>query len=261
MFEDLEYKHTAKVSRDAWFLKLWCWAWEMEPERADFCKLFWGYVFMPLNLFIRVIGWPLYKLFLGLRAVKQWIGRKLSPTDPFANMTHDEWRANRKLEKLKEETNAEKKKKREERIAAFFGRVSAAADRVVGFFQATWPFTRWILYAGCFVLAAGLTGGLIWGVIELADVIIGNAAGIGHVLLIVLAIVAGLVIIVSAAVAIVWVLLDTPVGKNLKWFLKRTFGAFGSAMLTGLIAIKTRTCPKIELLEDEDSNPHQAPST
>src|SRR5690348_15941122 len=59
LFDNIEYKRTARVRRDAWFMRLWSWAWDTPVENADFCKLWWGMVFMPLNFFLRVVLVPI----------------------------------------------------------------------------------------------------------------------------------------------------------------------------------------------------------
>lgn len=248
MFEDLEYRHTAPIKRDAWFLKLWCWAWEMEPENADFCKLFWGYVFMPLNLFIRIVAWPIIKIIHGIKAFFGWLGEH---GENHNTITYEEHRAKMKLEAVKNAENEEKKKRREDRIKAFFGHIGSAADKVVGFFQSTWVATKWIVYLIGVVLCLALAGVLIWGVVEIVGLIAGDVSGVLRVTGIVFAVIAGIVIVVAIAVGLIWAFVETPLGAALKRFFKRVFGAFGSALYTGLVAIKTRTCPKIELIEED----------
>jgi hypothetical protein len=255
MFDDLDYRHTAAIKRDAWFLKLWCWAWEMEPESADFCKLFWGYIFLPLNFLVRIVAWPVIRIVHGLKAVFKKIGS--IGDGNLAMTTLEESRAQRDLEALKDEESEEKKKRREERIAKFFGVVGSIADRVVSFFQSTWKVTKFVFYAIIAAVMLVLAGVIVWGIVELVELIGTDVSGVLHVTLIVLAIIVSITLFVAIFTAILWTLVETPVGRALKRFFKRVFGAFGSSMYTGLVAIKTRTCPKIELV-DPDENPQAA---
>lgn len=249
MFKDLDYRHSAQIRRDAWFLKLWCWAWESEPESADFCKLFWGYIFMPLNFLVRVIAWPILKIINGVKWVFHKIG-SIGDDDSIMTMTHEEYVSKRKLEELKDEENEEKKKRHEERLAKFFVTIAAGADRMVSFFQSTWVVTKWVFYAIIAVIMLAFAAVIVWGVVELVGLVAGDVSGVLEVTLIVLAVIAAITVSVALVTSIFWIMIETPVGRALKRFFKRIFGAFGHAMYMGLIAIKTRTCPKIELKED-----------
>lgn len=44
--------HIWRISRDSWLLRLYLWAWDADPKSVNFCKLFWGtiFVFVPLVL-------------------------------------------------------------------------------------------------------------------------------------------------------------------------------------------------------------------
>jgi hypothetical protein len=58
----VELKHTWTLDRDSRLLRFYLWAWEGDPSAVTFCKLFWGYVFAPLNLLARLVWlviWPL----------------------------------------------------------------------------------------------------------------------------------------------------------------------------------------------------------
>ncbi len=50
---DVELKHTWHVSRVAWYIRLYLWVWDQQPQDLTFCKLWWGYVFMWLGLPIK----------------------------------------------------------------------------------------------------------------------------------------------------------------------------------------------------------------
>jgi hypothetical protein len=51
---DIEYKHEMTVDANSWFIRLYVWMWEAKRSDINFCKLFWGYfpVFFLLNLVV-----------------------------------------------------------------------------------------------------------------------------------------------------------------------------------------------------------------
>lgn len=254
MFEDLEYRHYAKISRDAWYLKIWCWAWMSEPENADFCKLFWGFVFLPLNLFIRITAFPFWLLFRGIRAVLLWIDAKL-PEREEEHMTHQEYMAKMKKEREEEEARLQKhlrrKKEREAAISAFFGRIGMVADRIVGAFQTAWPVIRWVFYLVGLVLALALAGALVWGMTMLVPLIADNLWPIAQVVLFMLGVVLALVLGITILGGTGYFFTETNKGLETRRMVKSGGSTFLHAMYVGLCAVKTRTCPKVELIEEE----------
>lgn len=67
--EATQYKYEARVSVDAWWIKLYAWAWRADKYNADFCKLAWGYIGMLPNLMFRAIFLPFWLAWKGLRIV------------------------------------------------------------------------------------------------------------------------------------------------------------------------------------------------
>lgn len=51
----MNYKHIWSVSSDAKLVRLYAWAWYAEPRHADFCKLAWGLIFLPVALIIHFV--------------------------------------------------------------------------------------------------------------------------------------------------------------------------------------------------------------
>lgn len=245
LFDNIEYKHTARVSRDAWFMRLWAWAWETDVENADFCKLFWGISLLPLNLFLRVVLIPFVLIGIGVKRVKAW-GEHRAANKP--GPTKEE--IQRKKDKAV--VSAAKKERREARISKFFTTVSQVADRGVGLAQKCWPVVKVIVYGVGGILALAVAALLGIGVYALVQSIIENASSVGHVVLIV-GIIVGVVAVATAIVlGIVYFLAETRAGEAVIRFFDRVFGAFFRAMFIGLCGVKSRTCPKIELIEETD---------
>lgn len=262
MFSDLEYRHTATISRDAWFLKLWSWAWMTEPENADFCKLFWGFVFMPLNLFVRIVGFPFWLIFQILKALAPVIGSHLPARKPERKLTHAEMMAMVKAKQEADEARLQKrrrrKKEREAAISVFLGKIGAAADRVVGVVRAGWSILKWVVYLIGAAMTVALAGGLVWGVVELAPLIgdhwvtiltaIGLSIGFCLLLLFLLTVGAGTAFFFA----------ETRKGLATRRMMKSGSSTFFHIMYMGLVAVKTRTCPKIVVKDEKTSNPFRS---
>lgn len=258
MFEDLEYRHTAAISRNAWFLRFWSWMWKTSISNADFCKLFWGYVFAPVNLTVRAILFLPWLIVVGFKALGRKLDAWIASGPPPQPKTPEE----RKLSQEKEQESAAKKKAREERILGFFKWVSTQADRCVGFAQSSWPKVRFLIYGITGIFAAALAAVIVYFVIKLVELIADNAAGVGRVALEFAGIVVGAFALVAIFVLIMIFIMETRPGKAIRRFFDRVFGAFFRAMYMGLCAVKTRTCPKIELVDpQEPTAPRQTPST
>lgn len=250
MFEDLEYRHHAKISRNAWYLKVWCWAWMSEPENADFCKLFWGVVFLGPNLFARVIGFPFWVIWQGIKTLASFLPEK-EPEQPetFSELMKRQEREAREQEKAAQERRR-RKKEREARVSAFFGRIGMAADRVVGAFQAGWSVLRWFVYTLTIVLALVLAGALVWGMTMLVPLVGHHIQPIVMGILIMLAVVGGLIALMVVIGSTGYFFTETEKGDAVRRTVKSGGGSFFHAMYMGLGAVKSRTCPKVELIEE-----------
>ena len=49
-------RKTKQISRDKWWFRFYCWLWEADPDKAEFCKLFWGLLFSPIGLLMYGVG-------------------------------------------------------------------------------------------------------------------------------------------------------------------------------------------------------------
>lgn len=79
----MEYKHTWVIDRDSRVLRTYLWAWAGDEGCVTFCKLFWGYVFLPLNLLARLVWALLRPLRWAFREdQKRTAQRKAAPAQP-----------------------------------------------------------------------------------------------------------------------------------------------------------------------------------
>jgi len=83
------------------------------------------------------------------------------------------------------------------------------------------------------------------------QLIIANSTDVLHVLLIVLAVIVGIALLIGIAIGLAWFFVDTRYGKQVRTGTKGGFLTFGGAIRTGFFGIKSRTCPKIEVVGDE----------
>lgn len=256
--EAFEYRHEARVREGSWFIRLYLWAWEARIEEMDFCRLFWGYIFMPLNLLLRAIVTPFYLAFLGLR----WTGRRIGLMFGRAMSSRSSSRAAAPsvIGRGVAPSPPRKQRKRRDytRILAF---ASRAGDRVVAGSQATWRVIRWpvriLLYVSAVVVAGAIVALTFYGVYWLGvlvgevappvwDWIRANAPTAGLILLIA---VGGLAVLGAILLGGFYAATETPVGPAVR---TTTLGFFGM-MRTGFYGVKSRTCPRIVVEREERS--------
>lgn len=48
-------RKTVEISQDAALIRLYAWAWEADKAKIDVCKLFWGFLFLPVALVLQGI--------------------------------------------------------------------------------------------------------------------------------------------------------------------------------------------------------------
>jgi hypothetical protein len=249
LFDDIDYKHTARIPSDAWFLRFWAWMWETDIKNANFCTLFWGLlVFMPLNLFIRTICFPFYLIVVGVKKALDGIARRsLRRAANRPEPTKEE----RQRQTDKEVISALKKERREERIMRFFTFVSGVADRIVGGAKRCWPVVKIIVYGVGGILAAGVAAFLLWATYLLGTLVVANSTSIGNILLIILGLIGVVLVCTGIVFGGFYLILETKAGAAIRRFFDRVFGAVFRTLWIGLCGVKGRTCPKIELIEPE----------
>lgn len=220
----MDYKYTAKVSKDSWFIKLHCWLWEADPDQIDFCKLFWGYIFAIPNIVLRILFSPFY--FTIVRPLIRRADRK----------SQEESRLSMEEYSLIKEWEAARRKIRQDRANEFLARASQ--------FFSTRP-ARFLIGA---VIIVSLTAGAAWLgylLFLLIKVIIENALSALIVMISVIAIFAGVGFLI-------WLgskLRNTVVAEILIFGLKDGKHTFFGAMRHGYEGVKMNTCPKIELVD------------
>lgn len=233
-----------------------------EPENADFCKLFWGFVFMPLNLFVRIVGFPFWLIFRVLKALAPVIGRHLPARKPERKLTHAEMMAIVKTKQEADEARLQKrrrrKKEREAAIGLFLGKIGTTADRIVRVVQAGWSILKWIVYLIGAAMAVTLAGGLVWGVIELAPLIGDHWVTILTVIGFSIGFCALLLFLIAVGAGTGFFFTETHRGLATRRMVKSGSSTFFHIMYMGLVAVKTRTCPKIVVKDEKTSNPFRS---
>lgn len=232
---EINYRHTARVSEDSWFIRLYLWLWAADVEEVDFCRLFWGYVFAVPNVLVRIVGYVPWKVGSAIgRRLRDWWGTIEQPTP--------------REEELWREERAAKRHLRKATWSDRLSFVSATADKVVGFFQATWPVLKWpvvglgVLFVGAMLAFAGYLLYL------LGAEIVEHWDGFLLSLLRGLLILAISLLIASTLAFVIYFFSETRPGKAFRTGVKDSTLTFGGALRTGARGVKSRTCPKIEVV-------------
>lgn len=262
----VELKHTLTVDRNAWFIRLYAGVYygRVESESIDptFCSLFWGYLLMPLALIFLLVATPIMGLvnFISPRYAS-WRTRHKTNED------EREWLIDNDGMELGPKV---KVRPRRDYVRAIIvkaiGGVAYGVSKTIMFAQAHKPHPRshdrLVQYVriGLLILAGIIAaGGTAFGLSLLFPVIIAHLALTGIIIGAALGVA---LVAVSAVYSMVWVVAngymdwvpDILVGAG-HGGKKGAIGAvhsvklFGRVMLLGLVAVKSNTCPKIELVE------------
>lgn len=192
--ESMQYKYEARVSVDAWWVKLYAWAWRADKEQADFCKLCWGYIGMIPNLMIRAILFPFWIGWKGLKIAGKatWaiIKRMADFFDPYIESFLDKVFKGRSDSPMEPVLPPRQRSFQPGRPArpwrfpkfsgdAFLTKVSATASKVITTGQRATPYLHWLrwpligffyaLMAG-FALAIALVVG--WSLYNLVALVV-----------------------------------------------------------------------------------------
>lgn len=236
----MEPRFTWQLREDAWYVRFYLWLWLASPRDVNFCKLFWAYVFVIPGLILH-----------GLWAAAEWLS-KIGAAG----------RERRALAKAKEENEPyvppePKGPNFMQRYLDWIGEVASklvmkltpnpATKRVLGivgmalmvalgiavivvffyFLIAWWSTTRWILLVAAVLLAAVLLGILTANLLERAGFF-------------------------------TW-LEQRPPGNH-RFFrgiasffrgIGRGIKEFFHVMGLGFHAVKSNTCPKVEIVKEE----------
>lgn len=269
----IDYKHTLEIEPEAWFIRLFVVVWgrlitgrktTIEDVRAgtlslNFCLLFWGYLFMPLGVLLRILTAPI----LGVAAILGPPIRRRREA-AIARALAAESEAIGTLKKPREPKAPREPSKALAFIqtigASFLHGAGTLAARGVMVGQAHAKFLR---RAGvaiiCLALIASVSG-LVYGLILIAPII---AANIVDILVFTGVIVGGAATVVAIMLGGIWLAVSghldfLPIifqrgGKATKHGgikFGHSIKTFGHVMVTGFVAVKSNTCPKIEVKKE-----------
>lgn len=135
-------RKVAKVNKNSWWFRWYCWVWDADPKRADFCKLFWGlllspfgFIFFGFLLLIFHLSWPFRKV---AELIKAWADsmnekeRLLASQPPHPDQVEAE------------EQKMEKRKARRRKRQEFLAWWAQQADRVVAFVKSISRFLAFL---------------------------------------------------------------------------------------------------------------------
>lgn len=220
---NVEFKHTLTVDRGASYLRFYVWLWEGDLDKISFCKLFWAYVFAVPGMFLR----------FGIFAPLVWVAAH-APRPRFKRTA--------------------KSLKGPPQMQRVLGRIETTGARVVQRFGSAWrvvSFGGRLQYWGGRLLM--VLGGLIGA---------GLVAGVGYLVVsyfstavIVTAAIAGLIASVAAVLVLKALGVIEVIGDlMLSGGRRARAGALGffGVMRAGYIAVKSNTCPRIEVTTDKE---------
>jgi hypothetical protein len=262
---NVELKHTLTVDAKAWYIRFYVWLYGGKLNEITFCKLFWAYVFVPIIL-------PLNYVLLGIYAIKD-------SAQAFAKRE----RKPKPIQSPKAPKLVRPKRKSTPWQMAFLHAVEITGSKTVMAFQSVghtlspiWSFTKSQLFGRILLTLGTLIG-------------IGICAGIVGVVVAFWSttqyLVYGLLAMTAIAV-LIYLLLRKGfvfIGNNLKktepffewldrslirvgYFLRldkfglgveKTGVGLFTAMKIGYVAVKSNTCPRIEVLGAPKPPPSQ----
>lgn len=240
--------HTFKVKQvpaSTWWLRAWQFLYG-KNTKATLCRLFWGFVFyIPVALGLGLL-FAVVSPFI-------WVGDKFKEAKQArrrrrATMVHSgEYWAKRTKVQEQEKIAKEKWNARGAKFLDWWGVFS---DRWIGRFQFLWRYVKWpvtiIFYIVLAAIAIAIIGVILWALYQfVTEVAPWTIIGI---------VVGGLVL----AVGMLWVMslivktapvqsAGTVIGAKVDAGAMTFFGMIRE----GYYAVKTRTCPVIDVVEDK----------
>lgn len=249
----MDYRTTLHVREDAWYIRLYAWAWSTSPRRADLCRLFWGltFVWVPLLFWLlAIVTAPLWGppvLAFG------WLSRRRAER---------RWRESRMKVTIKGDL-PEKESRRSRALDWITERMAALSVWCAGWWPKVRPYAKWVWYAVIGVAGLILSGALLYCIYLLVALLVAVPSTIWKMFL---AGIAGAVLftLVVYVFARSWVnegvVYHTarPVGHGARGVGRGTTGLF-RILVQGAKAFKYRTCPKIVVVSKADAARTQEP--
>lgn len=230
-----ELKHELRIKKSAWFIRFFVWLYEADKEDVNFCKLFWGYVFAIPIMILGAIVLPISKV--------------LNATQPGRNARKTARRASRAAAKL---PGSQRKPSLPMRFISFVGDVASRGIYLIGSGWDKLNQHRRVITS--LVWATWILGALLGlaGVAFISVVFVDNFGVTRFILLgiitVVLFSVTFLVLDKIGAVGWATETVMIPTGRGIR---RGTLGFFGTVR-TGFHAVKTNTCPRINLVDDDE---------
>lgn len=226
----MEYKYTWNVSRESKVLKLFNQVWTSDKfYEPNFCILFWGYVFMPLAVILRVVSWP-------FRKVLKWVNRKLDARNQPKPLTYEELEIGFKKEREREKEQKDKRLRRLERWNEFTTKISMWCSNQWRWFKYPWFFFLGVASIVSIVILIYL--GYLFVNIDF------NWGKILESFLIFLGAIIGSLMVLTF---VIW-MDDNKTNNVVRNFFSKIWDGikfFFGLLWTGVKGIKSRTCPKI----------------
>lgn len=228
---NVELKHTLTVDEKAWYIRLYLWLYEATVSEITFCKLFWAYVFFIPVLIIWCI---LHLVFITVQEIdKSKNKRKIKAAiKPFL---HHSWTILFWLTHGKQEKDTPSWQIR------FLERAETTGFRLVNFLSPVWALTRTktfgrILLGLGVLIALGTIGTVIvlfvvfWGTTKW--ILIGAAASL---------VLAGVFRLLLSKFPL----------DSIYFYIDRIILNFLRIMMIGYVAVKSNTCPRIEIQKED----------
>lgn len=222
MTDQSDLLHTWQLTADSKLLRYYTWLYGAGTENLSFCKLFWAVVASPVALVIRAVAFVIHKLPDRKPKAPKVKGEKAPSAPPVAAIKFAAW------------------------LAGVADKIAAAWQPVSAFLKKHPGLGKLVRPVALVVGAAAVLGGLVFGFYEwnsLASTSLYTILIVIGIAIALFGIAIGIATLTSDKEARIEAWLEaklTPIGHGFRYVYR--FFAFGYH------AIKTRTCPRVEIL-------------
>lgn len=241
------------VREDVWWFRLYLWFYQADEQNTDFCRLFWGFLFMPILFLPVMLVRGVYELFQlikrGTRKLGNWIQSKKKVKET-PTLSYEEMIERDRKREEEEKAAEERKKRRQERWQKFFTRIEIFVTKVGFTMEKAWRYIKYPV----FLIAGALAVAILVGAGYLVQLV---ADDVWHAIeeffswddwpLVGLIILGGAII--AGAVVALYLFSESKAGQAVGTKIDTTATPFFSAMGTGVKAIKYKTCPQIKVID------------